>query len=209
MTHDEAQAQIAALFEGAGSADGEALREHLQACEACRARYDQTALTLRRLLGAPDEMTPEELALFAPPLPPAPPAPLRRHLPALALALAACLAGAVVWWSSGASPAADGFGVRGGPAPRARPASRAVCLRGEQVVSPCSAGDTVAIAVTPLGFTHVKLLAGDRVVGEGDVGEQPDTPLPWTVAWSEGLKLEVVFSECAGCAPAASVDVAP
>lgn len=206
MNHDEARAQVEALFEGDEDAvSREALRGHLQGCEGCRAHYDQLALTMRRMLGNPNEMTPEELFLFEPPLPaaaaPAKVVPLFRPGPVIGLALAAGLAAAVVWY--GSAKTVDDFSVRGGPQAAAQPGARAVCLHGEQPSPACAEGDTVLLAVTPNGATHVKLLDGDRLVGEGDVPDQADTPLPWTVPWRPGLKVQAVFSTCPTCAPKA------
>src|SRR5437868_2839880 len=92
MTHDDARARVVALFEGRqADVPRDALREHLKTCESCRAHYDAAALAMRRMLGAPDEMTEEELWLFEPPLPAAQVVPLFRPGRAVALALAATL----------------------------------------------------------------------------------------------------------------------
>lgn len=215
MTHDAARAQVADLFEGEeGAVNREELRKHLEGCDACRAHYDQLAMTMRRMLGRPDEMSPEELFLFQPPqlaaaaaAAPAKVIPLFRPLPVVALALAATLAGIVVWY--GSAKTVDDFSVRGGPHDTTTQAGvRAVCLRGETPQPSCSEGDTVLFAVTPNGSTHVKLVDGETVLGEGDVADAPDTPLPWTVPWRPGLKVQAVFSRCATCAPT-SVTVAP
>lgn len=203
MTHDDAKAQIAALFEGdQGAVRREPLRDHLKACDGCRGFYDQTALTLRRMLGRPDEMAPEELWLFQPPLPAAEVVPLPlgrtgllRTGRAAGFAIAAMLAAVVLWYSGAKN---DEFGARGGPAVAVRPSLRVVCLRGEVVSPTCTGGDTVLFAVTPNGAPHVKLVADGVVLGEGDVADAPGTVLPWSVPWRAGTKFMAEFS-CAGC----------
>ena len=211
MSHDDARAQLADLFEGnEGAVNRVALRGHLDGCADCRGHYDQLALTMRRMLGNPNEMAAEELFLFQPELPAAAPAkvvPLFRPAPVVVLALAASLAAVFVWY--GSARTVDDFGVRGGPHETASmPGARAVCLRGEQPVKPCADGDTVVLAVTPNGAKHVRVVDGEKVVGEGEVQDTPDTPLPWTVPWRPGLSLQAYFSSCPSCAPKA-VTVAP
>ena len=212
MSHDEARAQVAALFGGNEDVVQRApLREHLEGCEPCRMHYDAVAMAMRRMLGRPEEMAPEELFLFQPPLPaaaaPAKVIPLFRPMPVVALALAATLAAVVVWY--GSAKTVDDFGVRGSPHETAvQPGARAICMRGEEPAATCAEGDTVLFAVTPNGLTHVKVLDGQTVVGEGDVADVADAPLKWTVPWRPGLSVQAVFSKCATCAPKA-VTVAP
>ncbi|MBL8953158.1 MAG: hypothetical protein JNK82_20440 [Myxococcaceae bacterium] len=214
MTHDDARAQIADLFEGnQGAVHRDALRAHLKACDACRASYDQTALAMRRMLGAPDEMTPEELYLFEPPLPAAKVVPLFKPAPSALVALAAGLIGIVLYWGA-TRPSNDDFGVRGGAAGgpallEPTPSVRAVCVRGDQVMKTCAEGDQVLFAATPLGNTHVKVYLGAQLVGEGEVSDGPETPLPWAVPWKPGLELKAVFSKCATCQAAATVGFKP
>ncbi len=214
MTHDDAKAQIAQLFEGnEGAVHRDELRAHLKSCDGCRSTYDQTALAMRRMLGAPDEMTPEELWLFEPPLPAAKVVPLFRPAPAAMVALAAGLIGIVIYY--GASRPSDDFGARGGAAgggttlQEPAPSVRAVCLRGETVTKSCADGDTVLFAATPLGLQHVKVYSGTQLVGEGDVSDGPETPLPWSVPWKPNLELRAVFSKCATCEAAATIGFKP
>jgi len=215
VTHEDARAQIADLFEGnPGAVRREELREHLKSCDPCRSHYDQTALAMRRMVGAPDEMTPEELYLFEPPLPAAKVVPFFRPAPAAMVALAAGLLAIVLYY--GATRPSDDFGVRGGAtgggsalAAEVAPSIRAVCLRGDVVMKVCADGDQVLFAATTLGHTHVKVFSGAELVGEGDVGDGPETPLPWSVPWKPGLELRAVFSKCATCEPAATVGFKP
>ena len=203
MTHEEAKAQIADLFEGnQGAVHREALRAHLKACDGCRSTYDQTSLAMRRMLGAPDEMTPEELYLFEPPLPAAKVVPFFRPAPSAMVALAAGLIGIVLYY--GVTRPTDDFAVRGGaaggpPPPEPTPSVRAVCVRGDQVMRVCAEGDQVLFAATPLGNTHVKVYLGAQLVGEGEVSDGPETPLPWSVPWKPGLELKAIFSKCSTC----------
>jgi hypothetical protein len=174
----------------------EGLREHLKTCGPCRSHYDSTALAMRRMLGSPDEMTEEELWLFEPPLPAAQVVPLFRPGRAVALALAATLAGVVIWYSTSRP---DEFGARGGPKVVLAPSARALCMRGPQVMRTCSEGDTLLFVASPRGLTHVKLLDDGKLVGEGDVADAPETPLPWTLPFRPGIQPSVHLSKCATC----------
>src|SRR5687767_13730192 len=94
MDHSSARAAVDDLFVGRARRLGE-LRAHLDGCLECRAHYDRTARAFRALNGRPEQMTPEELLLFAPALPEQ--APARAHWPALFVgALATAAAAALV-----------------------------------------------------------------------------------------------------------------
>jgi hypothetical protein len=210
VTHDEARAQIAFLFEARHEAvKREALLEHLKTCEPCRAVYDASAATMRRVLGNPDEMTSEELWLFEPPLPPAKVVPLFRAAPAIGFALAASLAVFVIYAASSSNRSDDGFSPRGQPQVPAEASSiRALCSRDGEMKASCGPGDAVLFAATPRGGpTHVKIsVVGGEVVGEGDLVEGG---LPWTTMWQPGMKLQAELSACAGCKVEATLVFAP
>jgi hypothetical protein len=196
MTHDEAKHEVAELFEGSTSVKREALLAHLKGCDPCRAHYDATALAMRRMLGNPEEMTPEELYLFEPPLPAAQVVPLFRTGPAVALAMAAMLAAVVVWFASAPK---DDFGVRDGPKAGAAPGFRAVCMKGDLVQTACHEGDVVVFAVTANGAKRVDVTLDGAVVGSQDLSDTPDQPLSFTVPFKAGMKVKAEFSGCAAC----------
>jgi hypothetical protein len=196
MTHDEAKAQVSALFEQRPhEVQHTALREHLAGCADCRAVYDRIAMTVRRLSGRPDEMTPEELSLFAPPLPPAKVVPLFRTGPIVGLALAAGLAAAVFWFSSQRH---EEFTPRGnGLPPPAAPALRVLCAHEEKLgpLDACVDGDKLLFAVTPRGRAQVGLLVDGALVGA--MATEPngsDEPLPWSATFHTGVKVQAVFA---------------
>jgi hypothetical protein len=196
VTHEEARGQIAALFEQREhEVQAAALQEHLKDCDPCRAHYDQVALTMRRLRGKPDEMTPEELSLFMPPLPPAKVVPLFRTGPAVGLALAAGLAAVVVYVTSMRGHP-DDFSPRGQPVPKAVPSLRVLCKHQDKVgpLDGCAEGDTLLFAVTPRGHAQVALLVDGALVGA--MATEPngsDEPLPWTAPFHPQVKVEAVF----------------
>lgn len=195
MTHDEARVQLADLFEGRqNKVNREALRTHLASCAACKKLYDQSALVLRRMLGAPEEMTEEELFLFEPPLPQAPAkvTPLFKPWPAVALAIAATLAGAVIYFQQPRTD--DAFQPRMGTVPAELPGLRAVCMRGDQVMRDgCAAGDQVLFAVVPRGRKHVSLFVDGKLLGTEALSGEADFPLPWSLPWSPNLRATAVF----------------
>lgn len=198
MTHDEAKAQISALFEQRPhEVQHAALLEHLKSCESCRALYDRHAQTVRRLRGRPDEMTAEELSLFSPPLPPAKVVPLFRTGPLVAMVLAAGLA-AVVFWVRGQPK--DDFTARGQAVPAAKASLRVLCSHEGQLgpLDRCAAGDTLYFAVTPRGNTQVALVVDGSLLGATAVApDGVDTPLSWTATFKPGVKAQAVFSRSA------------
>ncbi|MBK7862120.1 MAG: zf-HC2 domain-containing protein [Archangiaceae bacterium] len=199
MTHEQARAQLDALFEGRqADVQREPLREHLKGCPPCQTAYDRAAQAMRSMLGDPAQMTEEELWLFEPPLPAAKVVPLFRPGRAVALALAASLAG-VVFYATVNRP--EPFSARGGDPVAVTASARAVCLRGDAVVPTCAAKDTVLFAVSTRGLNHVQLFDGERLVGEGEVADAPDTTLPWTVEWRPDLQASVRLARCATCEP--------
>jgi hypothetical protein len=201
MTHDEAKSQISALFEQRPhEVQHVALREHLAGCADCRAVYDRMAMTVRRLSGRPDEMSPEELSLFTPPLPPAKVVPLFRTGPLVGLALAAGLAAVVLYFAvpRNAVHGDDGFTPRGNGTPRAAvPTLRVLCAHEGKLgpLDTCVDGDKLLFAVTPRGRAQVGLLVDGALVGA--MATEPngsDEPLPWSATFHTGVKVQAVFA---------------
>jgi hypothetical protein len=199
MTHEDARDQIARLFEAnERNVQRPELLEHLKGCDDCRALYDQRSLLMRRLLGKPDQMSPEELVLFEPPLPAQKVIPLFRTGPTVALALAAGLA-AVVFWVTAPK---DEFAARGaGPTKTSReaPSLRVLCsheaLLSDLTAHRCLEGDKLLFAVTPRGHSVVSLVIGGEVLGTKDVAPQSvDAPLPWSSTFKAGLTATAVFA---------------
>ncbi len=206
MNHAAAHAAVDELFVG-NPKRARALRAHLDGCLECRAYYDRVAKGFRTLAGKPDEMTAEELQLFALVFPASAPAarwPLAPWAGALALAAAAALV-LVVFRAP-----TDGFTARGGGSGGGGPALRPLCSRGQgaQVVvkdparEPCSEGDRLAFFATGHGrrFIAVALLdeAGVEWVvsgAEGALGAgDAEVALPRTAQWRPGVRAVALWS---------------
>lgn len=206
MNHDAAGEAIRALFEGRlapGRRDG--LRAHLSGCSDCRSQYDRTALAFRAARRRPDEMSPDELYLFEPPLPQGRRAIFRRPLFGVGVVAAAAAAGFALY----ASRRSDEFAPRGATAAAGRPALRVFCSRGEgaaaQVVEAapgaCAAGDRLLFAVAARAYTHAALAiaAGGQtevvLAGEaGALGAAAESPLKAAATWREGARAVAVFA---------------
>lgn len=205
MNHETARQGIEQLFIGEGR-DLPALRAHLEGCEPCRQVFDATARAFRALGGKPDEMTSEELLLFAPPLPAAPVTRLRWPAPVLSAVLAVAAALTLVVWLR--PPPQSEFSPRGTTAPTAvRTAVRALCSREVDgklsVTEACAAGDRLAFTATPGAhrFVGVALVEGaDQVEvlisgAEGALTPGEDAVLPNATPWRAGLRVVVLTAD--------------
>lgn len=199
MNHDEARASIDGLFSG-DPASREPLRRHLEGCAECRAYFDRTARAFRLLAGKPDEMTPEELAFFAPPLPAA--TVTRLRWPVLGAVLAAAAAVTVVVWSTPSE-----FTARGTTTTQeAQTTVRALCSHvadaGVVISERCAEGDRLGFVASPglRRFVAVALVDGTGAVevvlsgAEGVLGAE-EAVLAQSASWRPGVKVVALSSK--------------
>jgi hypothetical protein len=209
VNHEAARAAVDALFTGELKR-GPELRRHLDGCLECRDYYDKTARSFRTISGNPEEMTAEELQLFAPAMPamkveePV----LARFIPWIgAIGAAATVAlVAVVMTGKPTGKLPGEFQARGETKVKVQASVRPLCSRqeGEKVViadpgaGACVEGDKLAFVASGRGngYLAVAVLDGEKVewISNGVVGTD-EAPLSGASSWKPGLRAVVLLSD--------------
>jgi hypothetical protein len=214
MNHAAAKSAVDELFIGRGRRLPQ-LRAHLEGCVECRAHYDHTAHAFRALTGKPDEMTAEELSLFAPIFPDQ--VPVRARWPLVWLGGLAAAAAALVLFVQPPPPSPSEFNARGGTPSVHRSSARALCSHGDEsapeitdaVEGKCLAGDRLLLVAAAKGqrYVAVALVDGNGRIepvvsgADGALTGEREAVLPNGSIWRPGLRALAIFGD-APIAPA-------
>ena len=208
MNHAKARTAVDELFIGRGHRLGE-LRAHLDGCLECRAHYDRTARAFRALRGRPEEMTAEELSLFAPAFPEQ--APTRGRFPLVWIAsLATAAAAALELYVKFEPPE---FNARGGTHVAVTTSVRALCSHEnpdgpppitDAIERPCQPGEHLGFVLSAPGQKFVALALVDsagkvEVIVSGAEGELFGSELEGAPSspsgWRPGLRVVTVAGQ--------------